>query len=334
MTVTGLGDLAQGYLLRSRTTGIKQEIDRLTAELTSGQVSDVRDQLNGNLSFLTDVERRSTILDSYGIATAEAAQFSGAMQLSLSRISETAQDLSGTLISAGSSATSSSSFDVASVARAALESVFSTLNSKIAGRSLFAGNATNTTPLVDVDTVLADLTAAISGANTPSDVLAQTLAWFDDPAGFATSAYQGSADPFPGFIVSPDETVALDLRATDPGLTRAMASTAAAALARDPAFALTSTEQAELFTLSGQDLLTNQDALVGLQARVGSAEARIDQSTARNAATLTSLNMAKNSLLEADPFETATKLEEAQFQLQSLYSVTVRMSQLSLVNYL
>ena len=106
MTVTGLGDLAQGYLLRSRTTGIKQEIDRLTTELTSGQVSDVRDRLNGNLSFLTDVERRSTVLDSYGIATAEAAQFSGAMQVALSAISEATQDLSGTLISAGSSAPS------------------------------------------------------------------------------------------------------------------------------------------------------------------------------------------------------------------------------------
>jgi flagellar hook-associated protein 3 FlgL len=43
---------------------------------------------------------------------------------------------------------------------------------------------------------------------------------------------------------------------------------------------------------------------------------------------------AKTGLLEIDPFEAATKLEEVQFQLQSLYSVTVRMSQLSLVKFL
>lgn len=334
MTMTGLGDLAQGYLLRNRTAGIKQEINRLTAELTSGQVSDVRDRLDGNLSFLTDVERRSTVLDSYGIATAEAAHFSSAMQLALSAFSGTTQDLSGALISAGSSATGSSASDVASQSRGALESLFSTLNSEVSGRSLFAGDATNTRPLADVGNVLADLTTALAGASTPADILTQTIAWFDDPAGYAASAYQGSADPLSDFAVSPDETVTLDLRATDAGLTRALASVAAAALADDPSFGLTSSDQAELFSLSGQDLLTGQDALVELQASVGIVEARIDKSAARNAAILTSLNLARNSLLEADPFETATKLEEAQFQLQSLYSVTVRMSQLSLVNYL
>ncbi len=334
MTVTGLGDLAQGYLLRNRTNSIKQEIDRLTAELTSGQVSDVRDRLDGNLSFLTDVERRSTVLDSYGIATAEAAGFSNAMQLALTTFSETTQGFSGTLISSGSSTTSSSAFDITAEASNTLQSLFSTLNSEIAGRSLFAGNTTDTRPLADVDAVLADLTAAITGASTPADILAQTVAWFADPAGFATSAYQGSSVPLSGFALSPDETVNLDVRATDPGLTRAMASVAAASLASDPVFALSSAEQSALFALSGQDLLANQDALVEVRARVGMVEARIDQSTARNAAVMTSLNMAKNSLLEADPFETATKLEEAQFQLQSLYSVTVSMSQLSLVNYL
>ena len=62
--------------------------------------------------------------------------------------------------------------------------------------------------------------------------------------------------------------------------------------------------------------------------------ARLDRIATRNAAEVTSLTMAKNTLLEADPFEAATKLEEAQFQLQSLYTVTVRSSELSLVNFL
>jgi flagellar hook-associated protein 3 FlgL len=89
-----------------------------------------------------------------------------------------------------------------------------------------------------------------------------------------------------------------------------------------------------LFGLSANELLQGQSGAVTLQSRVGFAQARIDTIATRNAAEVTSLQMARNALLEVDPFEAATKLEEAQFQLQSLYSVTVRMSQLSLVNYL
>ena len=56
--------------------------------------------------------------------------------------------------------------------------------------------------------------------------------------------------------------------------------------------------------------------------------------SARNEAEETSLEFARNSLLAADPFETATELENVQFYLQSLYTVTARNSQLNLVNFL
>lgn len=334
MNTAGIGDLAQGYLLRSRSAALKQDMQRLNAELTSGQVSDVRKTLSGNYSFLTDVERKVGVLGNYAIAATEASHFTGSMQQALGHFGSLTEGLASSLMVAGTSASGANAADIASDARATLDGLVSTLNVSVAGRSLFAGNATNRAPLTDSAALLADLSTAMGGATTPTDMIASAEAWFNSPAGFEAITYRGSNDALSPFALSPKDSVAVDLRATDPGFTRAMRGAAVAALATDPAFGLSSQDQSTLFGLIGQDLLAGQADILTLQAKVGFAEAQVDTIAARNAAEVTSLNMARNSLLEADPFEAATKLEEVQFQLQSLYSITVRMSQLSLVNYL
>lgn len=334
MSVSSWGDLSQGYMLRNRSASLKQDIQRLTAELTSGQVSNVRGQLSGNYSFLTDVERKVAVLGDYGTATKEATHFTGAMQNALDNFSTLAQQLSSSFLNANIGASGPTITAVATEARGALDGMVSTLNGSFAGRALFAGNATDQTALVDSDALLSDLRAALVGATTPADMMALADAWFADPGGFATSAYQGGNEPLSNFALSAKDSISLDVRATDPEFTSALRSAAVASLAADPAFGLSKADQANLFSLAGQEMLGAQDGITGLQARVGFAEARIDTIASRNAAEITSLTIARNALLEADPYKTVTQLEEVQFQLQSLYSVTVRMSQLSLVNYL
>lgn len=334
MNSSGIGDLAQSFLMRHRNTALKQDISRLTEELATGQSSDVRHLLVGNYAFLADVERKGVVLGGFSVATSEATQFTGAVQLALGQFADHTQRLTTAMVGGGSSPNGATAEDLATEARDGLAAMFASLNSNSAGRQLFSGNSTNQLPLVDADTVLADLSAAIAGAATPADMLAQATAWFDNPAGFLASAYQGSASPMSDFDVSEHESVSLDVRASDPLFFAAFRGAALGALATDPTFALTPDEQTELFGLTAQELLQGQSGAISVQARVGFAEARLDRIATRNAAEVTSMNMAKNLLLEVDPFEAATKLEEAQFQLQSLYSVTVRMSQMSLVNYL
>lgn len=85
---------------------------------------------------------------------------------------------------------------------------------------------------------------------------------------------------------------------------------------------------------SGEDLLTSQGALTAVRADLGYAESRLDESKVRLSAERASFEMSRNELLGVDPYETATRLEAVQFQLESLYTVTARLSQLSLVRYL
>lgn len=334
MNGTTLGDLSHSYSLRQRNTALKQSIQTLTAELSSGQVADVRSVLAGNFSYLSDIERKLEILQGYSVATTEATHFTTAMQTALETIGTMAEDLSGSLITAGTSAVGVTGADLTAEAENSLDAMIGRLNANISGRHIFAGTATDRRPLADTDTLLTELRLAMAGATTPADMITAAQTFFNDPAGFDALIYQGSNAALAPFGLSQEDAVALDVRATDPDLKYTMMLTAVAALADDPSFALDPGAQAALFLDLGQRMLSAQDSLTSMQARVGFVEARIDQIASRNAAEQTSLTYAKLALLEVDPYETATKLEGVQFQLQSLYAVTVRMSQLSLVNFL
>lgn len=334
MSVTNLGDLSQSYSMRLRNVFLRQDIERLTTELASGQVADVRDVLAGNYNYLSDIERRSSNLEGYAIATTEAALYASAVQNALGAVEQFASDLSLNLLVSGNSAIGVSGANTAAEARNGLEGMIGAINSDSAGRYLFSGAATDQPPLADTDTLLTSMRTALVGAATPDDLLAAAEVWFADPAGFEATMYQGSADALAPFELSQSDKVKLDIRAVDPKLRETVKLTALAALADDPTFGFDIESQMELFNKIGQALIAGQEDVISLRANVGFIEESIEQVTARNAAEQTALDFAKVDLLKIDPYEAATRLQEAQFQLQSLYSVTVRMSQLSLVNFL
>lgn len=334
MSVTNLGDLSNSYSMRLRNVSIRQDIDRLTTELATGQVADIRDVLAGNYSYLTDIERRGNILDAYSVATSEAVLYAGAMQNALGLVDHFGSDLFSSLLIAGNSAIGVSVSNTSAEARSALEGMIGAINTSSAGRYLFSGAAVDQPSLADADTLLTALRTAVAGAATPDDLLADAEAWFADPAGFEATLYQGGPDAISPFGLSQSDNVTLDIRAVDPKLREVIKLAAVAALANDVSFGFGVQDQSELFSKSGQGLLNAQESIIALRASVGFVESRIEQIAARNSAEATSLEFAKINLLEVDPYEAASRLEEAQFQLQSLYSVTVRMSQLSLVNFL
>ena len=74
--------------------------------------------------------------------------------------------------------------------------------------------------------------------------------------------------------------------------------------------------------------------MVIVRAEIGSAQAHIENASARNAAEKTALEISRNELVAVDPYETATRLEAVRNQLDTLYALTVRMSRLSLAEYM
>ena len=334
MSSISLGDMAQSFIFQKRSAQLRTEMTRLSDELASGQVSDPKSVLGGNFSYLADIERDMRGLEAYKIAGAEAEQFASGAQASLERVQLAVSDLSNDLLSVASSTSAISRAQGAVDARGQLDVIVNALNATVAGRSLFSGTATQTVPLVDSATLMTSLEAAVAGATTSGGLIAAAQTWFNDPAGFEAVAYQGATTDLAPFRLSQSESVTMDIRADDPQLRDAIMYAAIAAISDSPAISLALEERTDLLNAAGVSLLATQQDVVGLRSRVGTAESRIDTLNTRNAAEAVSLDFARKQLLEADPFDTATALENVQFSLQSLYTVTSRSADLALVNFL
>ena len=334
MTLNSLGDMAQAFALSRRNTEIKSDIQRLNLELSSGQTTDITRHLGGSYARLTAVERDIRLNAAYGMTIAEADQFVTAVQDRLEQISTLATDFTADLLAAQASHDAVTRDALTSEARMHFRTIVAALNSQSAGRVMFGGETTDRAALQDADTILAALEATVLGAADADEAIARIATWFDDPAGYDTVAYAGSGTPLGAFKMSDVASVAVDVRATDPAIKSILKGFAIASFATAPVLAFSSEEQGRMVRAAGESLLTDHGQLVNLQATLGLAQQEVDRWSAYTASERVSFDMAKGALLNIDPYRSATELEAAQFQLESLYTVTVRLSQLSLVNFL
>jgi flagellar hook-associated protein 3 FlgL len=169
-----LGDLSQSFSSRQRNIAIRQDIGRYAQELSTGQVSDIRQILAGNYSYLTEIEHKMDLLKGYSVATTEAAHFSSTMQTLIGSISDTTQNLTNSLLTNSLTAND----NIASEAHDTLDEMIGRLNTEVAGRFLFSGTATDQKPLADTTTLLTAARTAMAGATSPSDMLTAANAWF------------------------------------------------------------------------------------------------------------------------------------------------------------
>lgn len=334
MTMNSIGDLARAFALRQQSTTIKQDIEKLNKELVTGMAADLNAHMGGSYARLTGIERELRLTDGYAVTISEAEQLTGLMQARLDQINTIAGDYARGLIASDASSSVVTSETIAAEGRQQFETVVSMLNSQAAGRSMFAGDTTDRAALLSGDQILAELETLVAGAATATDIETAVNAWFSDPLGFDAFAYTGSDTALAPFQMSETARAIVDIKANDPALKDVMKSMAMAALATAPGTTLTAPEQATLYGRAGESLLQAERSMVEVQARLGLAEELIADWSVRNKTEKAGLEYAKGALLKIDPYEAATELEAAQFQLESLYAVTVRLSQLSLVNFL
>ncbi|MEP4195201.1 MAG: flagellin [Aliishimia sp.] len=334
MSFSSLGDMAQAFSLRHRNTLLKTQIQQLNTEIVSGQAADLADHLGGSYAGLTSIERDIRIIRGYEVNISEAKQLTDVMQVRMEQISEIASDFAGDLITATASGDVTTREALAAEAKVHFSTVVDILNSQSAGRSLFSGDTVDQPALTDSDAILAELDNVLIGSNSLVDVETRINLWFADPLGFEATAYTGSDDPIASFKMSENTSVSVDLRANSAEMKNILMSFAKASIVDSGSHGLSSDDQNLLRQTAAENMMTAQLDLVGQQAHLGLAQEQIAEWGVRTQTERIGLDYAKGALLAVDPYETATALEAAQFQLESLYTVTVRLSQLSLVNFL
>lgn len=333
MTLTTVGDMAQALILSRRNATLKDQIQSLMTEATTGLSVSPTERVKGDFVPLAGIEASLSQISAYRLVATETGALANHMQLAIEAVTTGASTLSASLLAAATSHSPTQIDTLGREAEGRLEAAISALNTRMGARSLFAGQSTDVAALADSDTLLTALAGVTSSALSSADVEAAVDAWFDDPLGFEATIYQGGAALAP-VPVGRDQDVAIDVTARDPALVGAIKGLAMAALLARGALAGSDVARADLAKRAGQDLAANQTQLAELGARLGSAEAMIIAAMVQNDTEKSALETARLGLLSVDPYETAARLQEAQTQLETLFSITARMSRLSLTSFL
>ena len=334
MNSFSVGDLAHTYTLQRRSAALKTQMSHLGNELSTGQISDKRAVFSANIDHIMDIEADLKALEGYKVAVTEATQFSQAVQIALERVDTSVGNLATTLFAMSPHATEPVMEQFSAEAEAELTTIVSALNTKLGGRFLFSGKATDRPALADVSNILDGLRDAVVGATTIEEISTRANAWFNSTSGFTSAVYSGDISELSGFRLSKGEVVHVQTTANSQVFRDTIKHIAIAAISSDPALGLDINDQRTLMQDAGKRLFDSRTDLTALRGTIGSAQSRIDVVSTRNSNKESALMMTKAALLSADPFEAATKLEAVQFQLQSLYTVTAKMAEMSFLNYM
>lgn len=334
MTNISFGDMAGPQARRLQTVRLRQQMERLSREVTTGVAADPARHLGGDYRQLSEIRHELRLLDSHDVTAQEAQARSAMAQEALGRIASLAGDYTADVLTTGQQSTNSGIAVLSAGAEQGFRATVQALNARAGGQGLFGGAATDGAALANADAMLTDLRAAVAGETTYQGYLGAIDTWFDTPGGgFETLGYTGSTNPAPPLRPGSGDGITFDLRADDVLFRDVLKGFAKAALVGDGSGFNTSLKR-DLVIRGAEDLLSLGDRLTASRAELGWVEERIENAITRNAATRAALNTDYNAVLGVESYQAASELEDTRTRLEALYTLTARLSSLSLVEYL
>lgn len=335
MPIQTVGDMSTQFQSLRQTGRIRSDLNRLSNELSTQQKSDLTAHLRGATGQVISLDREINLLESFSRTSTEVGQRLGYMQATLAVVDQMRGQFMSQALPITKDSTDAAIIDAAAAGSEVFSNTVTNLNKRFGDRALFSGAATDQNALADADVMLADIRLSVAGMTNVTDIKAALDTWFDDPAGgFATIGYLGDQGDKVEQNIGAATTVKIEARADDDAIRALLKGTALAAIADDAGLPLSMATRANLVAEAGQAMLGAADQLSAMRGTLGGAEARVEEASVSLATQLTAYRINRNDLTVADPFETASRLQDVQQQLEMHYAVTARLSQLSLVNYL
>lgn len=329
-----LPDLAANLALRRQGQSLRLQLDRAGQELASGRKTDIFAAAGGDPARLLAIERgqAATTAAIDGLALAESRV--AAVQASLGRIEDAAGSVGAPLLAAVRRDDPVATRALSGEARSAFADVVSRLNTHSGGRALFSGAAVDGDALAPAETMLADLASEVAGSADAADLISRIDAWFDAAGGpFETTAWLGDGEA-PRVRLGEGGEAAISVRADASEFRDVLKALALVATVSDPAYAGPPHAVEEVLETGAERAIAAVESLVGLRAEIGLSEARIEESQAAAQARRAALDLAWNEAVMRDPFEAASAFQALEVQIQTAYTVTVRISRLTLADML
>lgn len=337
MALYSIGDQARAFAVQVASNRLKTSLGTLSDELASGEVSDIGQRLQGNTQVLRRIEIQLAAAQQYGTNSEEASLWLNGMQEILGQVQSQTSELGLSLLASPFAETEGLLRMRSGEAGDMLASVVSHLNGNLGGAYLFSGQNVGQPALRSGAEILSELETLTAGLTTATDVAAAVEDWFDGPegaGGFLDVAYKGSLDAPLVFPVSEGQSISVTTTAASSSVREVLTGLATAALVDRGILTGEYHEQRELLRRGGQILVDNDADLLAEMARIGQKQQFAQRSQAENYSAIAMLQTARNDMRVADPFETAGALTQVETQLQTLYTVTARLSQLRLSEFL
>ncbi|MCD8566419.1 MAG: flagellar hook-associated protein FlgL [Alphaproteobacteria bacterium] len=205
-------------------------------------------------------------------------------------------------LSAAISSTGADPNAIQELATQSLDQIVQILNTQIAGRYIFSGSATATTPV--------DLSTYTGGTTSPS---------ISDSSYYQGNGYTQSVEISDGY------SLAYGVTADNAAFEKIIRSLSL--VKNDPS---NTTALNEAYDLLNEGL----DDLANLKARISQDAQTLDQSINDNLSDLNLIDSMISDLKEVDVAEVSVKLQELETQLSASYSVTTKLLNLKLSDYL
>lgn len=348
MKVSSVSTSAISNALRFSLLRAQQDLVNAQKESQTGSVADtglaLGTRTSVTMSFQRDMDRLNGIVDSNALVSARLK----ATQNSMSQISSSAQ----TFLSALTTTSSGSALSTVTQTAAAtmLDQLTSILNSSFNGEQLFAGVNTDVKPIDDFNATGSPAKAAFDAAFQGYFGFAQSA---PAAANITTSDMQNflTTQVEPQFMgagwqanwsTATDQTISSRITLTE--------TTNTSVSANDDAFRkfmMTAATVKDMFDSNvgagGRQAVIDWaisavGAAVGelgtLQAVTGIAEKRVTDASDRLTVQSDLFQKQIGNMVNVDPYEAATRVNDLLSQIQNSYALTARIQQLSILNYL
>ena len=333
--MTSIGDRSQAFFNRQHNFDLRSRLNQFTQELSTGQVSDPSSHLAGDFSRLGSVDQAIARNNSYLQNMTQKDILFDHVQLSLGNIQDRVLELEISARSVDLNQQDSAIARIGKNAENAFDAIVGKLNETRLGQSVFSGNATDKPATQTAAVILDGLRSELPPVATATDVQQVVDEWFDTgPTGrFYSEIYTGSKDSASISISSIEKVDPLP-KVDDDAIRHTLKGVIMIALTNQPSSKLGRSEKLALIGAAVEPLGKATIGLIDMSAVAGSSQERIAQETSRLNAENTSMEIYRNKMVSADQFETASNLQQVQLQLETHYTVTARLSRLSLVGYL
>lgn len=334
--------------MRQSILKMQAELAGSQTELSTGTYADIGQTLGARTGDSLSLQTQNSLLQTITDTNQAVATRLDTTQAILGSLQSNAQDLLNSLIESNGS--NSNAGTIQASGESNLQSLISSLNSTLSGDYIFSGTNTGNPAITDYYGPGAPNNAAVDSAFTAafgmpqtspgvSAISASNMQTFLDTA-FAplfhganwAAGWSSASSPTLTNRISESQTVDTSVSANNPAFQQlAQAYTMIADLGTQnlssPAY--------QTVTTSARNLLTSAiSSLTDLQASVGLVQSDINDSTNQMSLQMNILSTQIGNLESVNPYEITTRITDLQTQIETSYSLTAQLQQLSLVKYL